>query len=310
MGPEWLVQVSEFLAASVRLATPVLICALGLVLMERSGVINIGAEGMMLVGALAGVAGGYFFGSAWVGALLGMLSSGFMALLFGYLVITARANQVVIGAAINLLGLGLTTTVSRAIFGISASLTGIDTLDRLPVPGLAELPVLGPFLFDHTPLVYVGLLLVPGVHWLLFHTTLGLKVRAVGEHPRAADTVGVNVIRTRYAMVLAGGLLVGLAGAHLSVGMLSFFSEGMVAGRGFIALAAVVFGKWTPFGVLGAALFFGAAEGVMFRAQALYPEIPSQLLLMLPYLMTIAVLAGLVGRATPPAASGIPYSKE
>lgn len=310
MGPDWAYQLAEFLAASVRLATPVLICALGLVLMERSGVVNIGAEGMMLVGALAGVVGAYYLASPWIGALLAMAASGLLALLFGFLVITAKANQVVIGAAINLLGMGLTTTVSRGIFGIDVSLPKVATFGRWPLPGLSDIPVLGPFLFDHAPLVYVGLLLVPVCHYALFHTTLGLKVRAVGEHPRAADTVGINLIKVRYGMVVIGGLLIGLAGAHLSVGLLSFFTEGMVAGRGFIALAAVVFGKWTPFGILGAALFFGAAEGVMFRAQALYPQIPSQLLLMLPYIMTVAALAGLVGKATPPAASGVPYSKE
>lgn len=303
-------QLSEFLAASVRLATPILICALGLILMERSGVVNIGAEGMMLVGSLAGVAGAYYLSSPWLGALLAMACTGLLALAFGFLVISARANQVVIGAAINLLGLGLTTTVSRAIFGVGASLPKIATFGQWPVPVLSKIPVLGLFLFNHSPLAYVGLLLVPICHYFLFHTTFGLKVRAVGEHPRAADTVGINVLTTRYAMVVIGGILVGLAGAYLSIGMLSFFTEGMVAGRGFIALAAVVFGKWTPFGVLGAALFFGAAQGLGFRAQALYPQIPSQLLLMLPYIMTVAALAGLVGKATPPAASGVPYSKE
>ncbi|MEW6308698.1 MAG: ABC transporter permease [Bacillota bacterium] len=307
---DWTVQVTEFLAASVRLGTPVLICALGLIFMERSGMVNIGAEGMMLVGCLAAVTASYLTGNPWLGALVAMACSGLVALLFAYLTITVKANQVVIGAAINLLGLGLTTTLFRSIFGIDVALPKIGTFGHWTIPYLVDLPIIGPALFKHGPLVYLGFILVPISHYILFQTTIGLKVRAVGEHPRAADTVGINVFKVRYATTIAGGILAGLAGAHLAIGMLSFFTEDMVAGRGFIALAAVIFGKWTPFGALGAALFFGAAEGIMFRGQAVYPGVPSQLLLMLPYVLTVAAIAGLVGRATPPAAAGNPYAKE
>ncbi|MEW6621717.1 MAG: ABC transporter permease [Bacillota bacterium] len=302
--------VANFLRADIRSATPILLAAIGLVFMERSGVINIGVEGMMLIGTLSAVIGSLYLGSAWMGVLVAMLSTGLIGLLFAFLVVTIRANQVVVGMAINILGIGLTTSLARIIFGLNMAPPKIDTFKAYTIPVLSKIPVLGPALFNQMAIVYLALLLVPITHYLLFKTTIGLKVRAVGEHPKAADTVGINVFKVRYASIVGGAMLSGVAGAYLSLGLLSFFSEGMVAGRGFIALAAVIFGKWSPIGALGAALLFGAGDALQIRMQAMGSSIPYQFLLMLPYILTVVALAGFVGKSTPPAASGIPYTKE
>lgn len=302
--------VINFLSADLRTATPILLAALGLVYGERAGIVNIGAEGMMLVGALAGVAGSYFLGNAWYGALAGMFFGGLIALIFAYLTITVKADQVVVGAAINILGLGLTTSFARVIFGVNTAPPKIDSFTPVAVPVLSKIPVLGPVLFQQSALVYVALLLVPVAHFILFKTDIGLKVRAVGEHPKACDTVGIDVYKVRYGSVIVSGLLSGLAGAYVSLGLLSFFTENMIAGRGFIALAAVVFGKWSPLGALGAALLFGAGDALQFRLQASGTQIPFQFLLMVPYILTILALAGFVGKSQGPAASGVPYNKE
>ncbi|MBS3970870.1 MAG: ABC transporter permease [Clostridia bacterium] len=300
----------NFLRTDLRTATPILLAAIGLVFMERSGVVNIGVEGMMLVGTLFAVVGSFYFGNAWLGAITAMLATGLMGLLFAFLVVTVRANQVVVGIAINILGLGLTTSLARIVFGVNLAPPKIDTFKIVSIPFLSDIPILGPILFNQMLLVYFALLLVPITHYMLFKTTIGLKIRAVGEHPKAADTVGINVFKVRYASIIGGSLLAGLAGAYLSLGLLSFFSEGMVAGRGFIALAAVIFGKWTPFGTLGAALLFGLGDAIQIRMQAMGSTVPYQFLLMLPYLLTVVALAGFVGKSSPPAASGLPYTKE
>lgn len=300
----------NFLRTDLRTATPILLAAIGLVFMERSGVVNIGVEGMMLVGTLFAVVGSFYFGNAWLGAITAMLATGLMGLLFAFLVVTVRANQVVVGIAINILGLGLTTSLARIVFGVNLAPPKIDTFKTVSIPFLSDIPILGPILFNQMLLVYFALLLVPITHYILFKTTIGLKIRAVGEHPKAADTVGINVFKVRYASIIGGSLLAGLAGAYLSLGLLSFFSEGMVAGRGFIALAAVIFGKWTPFGTLGAALLFGLGDAIQIRMQAMGSTVPYQFLLMLPYLLTVVALAGFVGKSSPPAASGLPYTKE
>jgi simple sugar transport system permease protein len=302
--------ITNFLAADIRTATPILLAALGLVYGERSGVVNIGAEGMMLTGALAGVAGSYYLGSAWYGALAGMLCGALISLIFAYLTITVKADQVVVGAAINILGLGITTSFARVMFGVNTAPPKIDSFTPVAVPVLSKIPVIGPVFFQQNALVYIALLLVPVAYFILFKTDIGLKVRAVGEHPKACDTVGIDVYKVRYGSVLVSGLLSGLAGSYVSLGLLSFFTENMIAGRGFIALAAVIFGKWNPLGALGAALLFGAGDALQFRLQASGTEIPFQFLLMVPYILTILALAGFVGKSQGPAASGVPYSKE
>lgn len=306
----WVNEIVNFLSADLRTAMPLLLAATGLIFTERAGIVNIGVEGMMLVGSLAGVAGSFFLGNAWLGVLVAMVAGGLLGLFFAYLVVTARADQVVIGTAFNILGLGLTTSFARVIFGVNTAPPQIDSFKPVAIPVLAKIPILGPVLFNHSELVYLGLILVPVVHFILFRTTLGLKIRAVGEHPRAADTVGINVFKVRYGACIVGGMLAGLAGSYLSLSLLNFFTENMTAGRGFIALAAVIFGKWTPAGTLGAALLFGAGDALQYRLQAANSGIPYQLLLMIPYILTIAALAGFVGRAVAPAASGQPYEKE
>lgn len=302
--------ITNFLASDFRTATPILLAAIGLVYGQRSGIVNIGAEGMMLTGSLAAVVGSYWFGNAWAGAALAMFSSLLVSLIFAYLTITIRADQVVVGTAINIFGLGITTSFARVVFGVNTAPPKIDAFEPIAIPVLSKIPLLGEVLFQQNALVYVALLLVPISHFVLFKTDIGLKVRAVGEHPKAADTVGINVYNIRYGSVLFSGLLSGLAGAYVSLGLLSFFTENMVAGRGFIALAAVVFGKYSPAGALGASLLFGAGEALQYRLQASGTTVPFQFLLMVPYVLTILALCGFVGRSQAPAASGQPYAKE
>lgn len=303
-------EITNFLAADVRTAVPLLLAATGLIFSERAGIVNIGAEGIMLIGALAGVVGSYFLGEAWLGVLVAAMAGGLLGLFFAFLVVTARADQVVIGAAFNILGLGLTTSLARVIFGVNISPPPIDAFKPVPLPVLSKIPVLGEVLFYQSELTYLALLLVPVTYFVLFKTTLGLKIRSVGEYPRAADTVGINVYRIRYGASLVSGIFCGLAGSYLSLSLLNFFTENMTAGKGFIALATVTFGKWNPFGVLAAAMLFGAGEALQYRLQATGANIPYQILLMIPYILTIAALAGFVGRAVPPASIGKPYVKE
>ncbi|MGE5623436.1 MAG: ABC transporter permease [Methanocella sp.] len=305
-----LASLADFLAVTLRSATPTLFAALGVLLMARSGLVNIGGEGLMLIGALAGVAGSLQFGSVWLGLLTAALAAGLGGLIFAYLTVTLRANQMVTGAALNIFGLGLTSSMGRILFGVNTAPPQIAHFKPLAVPGLAGLPVLGPALFSQMPPVYLALFLVFLLHVFLYRTPAGLSLRAAGEYPRAADTVGIDVVRVRYTATIAGSMLAGAGGAYLSLGLLSFFSENMVAGRGFMALAAVIFGKFTPLGTLLAALLFGAGEALEFRLLALGTGIPQEFLLMVPYVLTILALAGFVGRSVAPAALGRPYAKE
>lgn len=300
---------AAFFAAGVRLATPLIFTAIGGIFSERSGVVNIGLEGMMLTGAFAGVVGAFYTGNPWLGVLVAMAAAALMALIHAFLSITIRGDQIVSGAAINILSLGLTTYSLRIIWGLQ---------DKPRVPGFAvwEIPVLGdiPFigevLFQHIPLVYLAFLLVPAAHFVLFRTSWGLSLRSVGEHPRAADTLGISVLKTRYICVLISGALAGMGGAFLSVGQLQTFLENMSAGRGFIALAALIFGRWMPARTLAACLLFGGAQAAIVRIPALNYSVSPQLLSMFPYLLTFLAFVGLVGKTTPPAAIGTPYEKE
>ncbi len=302
--------VASLLAVTIRSATPMLIAALGLVFMARSGIVNIGAEGMMLMGALTGVVGSYYSGSAWVGALSAALVGAVLGVLFAYFCVSLGANQMVTGMALNILAMGLTSSFDRVLFGNSPSLPQIAPFKPLAVPLLSRLPVLGPSLFTQMPPVYLALLLVPVAHLILFHTTRGLEIRSVGEHPRAAAAVGISVHKVRYATIVAGSALAGFAGSYMSLGLVNFFAENMVAGRGFIALAAVIFGRYAPVGTLGATLLFGAASALQFRLQASGIAVPQDFLLMLPYILTVAALTRLAGRTSAPAALGRPYTRE
>ncbi len=302
---------SGLLGAGVRLAVPVLIAALGETFAERAGVLNIGIEGMMLIGALSGFVGSYYTGSAWLGLLTGMLGAGLFSLIHAYLAITLGADQVVSGIAINLLALGLATFLNRAIFGLPMLPPSATPFRAVTIPVLSDMPLLGPLLFNHHMLVYVGLLLVPLTAVVLFKTTFGLRISAAGEDPRGAEAAGINVARIRYLSVFIGGLLAGMGGVCLSLANLNMFKESIIAGRGYIAIAVVMFARWNPWRALVAALLFGMTDAFQLYLQSLgVRAVPPQLLVSLPYLATILVLLGRFGRGSMPKALAVPYLKE
>lgn len=327
----------SMLASSLRLATPIVIGSMAGIWCERSGVINIAIEGMMLTGAAFGfvafslIAPGMESGSALLlGVIVAMLAGGLMAALHAWLSITFRTDQIVSGTVINILALGLTSFMRREIL-LSAQDAGRETLQAVPfaqiaafpplrslLDGLAGIPLFGDLLFpvleevffSGKPIFYMMFILLVLTHIILFRTRWGLRTRAVGENPRAADTLGINVQRTRWLNVIIAGFIAGLAGAWLSLETTGTFDDNMTAGRGFIALAAMIFGKWLPFGAFGGGLLFGFSSALETRFQILGVTLPPQFLQMTPYIVTIIVLAGLVGRARPPAAIGKPYDKE
>ncbi len=303
-------EVVSFFATTIRLATPTLLAALGIVFSERAGIVNIGTEGMMLIGALSGVIGSYITGSVWLGMLIAVLVTVLFAAIFGFFTVIVKADQTVIGTGMNLLASGLTITVNRALFGASTSPPEIDKFNIVAIPGLSQIPVIGPIFFNHQILVYVAFLFVPIAHFIMFRTNIGLKVRSVGENPKACDTVGIRVTLTRFMSILYSGVLAGIAGSFVSMAMLSFFTEGMIAGGGFIALAAVVFGNYTPRGVMLSSLVFGASNSLMYRLQALATSVPSQFPLMIPYVITIISLCIVSRKSNKPVGSGKPYIKE
>lgn len=303
--------IALILASGLRSATPLTFAALGGIFSERAGVVNIALEGIMLTGAFTAMLVSYYTGSPWLGVLAAMLAGGLIALIHAFVSIEFRANQVVSGVAINLLAVGLTSFFLQVIFKSAGQSPSVNDLGKIPLSFLKGVPFFYNLLNDLSPMVYLAILFVIIANYVLFKTTFGLRLRAVGEHPEAADTVGISVKGIRYLCVTLSGLLAGIGGATLSVGLLNIFSEGMTAGRGFIALAAVIFGKWTPFGALIAALFFGIADAMQMLAQTLQITfLPREIWLMLPYILTILALAGFIGRSIPPAASGQPYDKE
>lgn len=300
----------DFFAATIRLATPILFATLGGILNERAGVINIGLEGIMIMAALSGVLGAWYFNSPWLGFCWGIFAGGLIAWIHAFVSISLKANQIVSGAAINLIGLGLSSFLIRIVFGLKDQQRIVPHFDPVKIPLLGEIPFLGPILFDQHLLVYVALLLVPIFAVLLYKSRWGLMVIAVGEHPRAADSVGIDPIRVRYACVTLSGVLAGAGGAFLSLGQLHFFQDDMVGGRGFIALAALIFGRWNPIGGMIACFIFGGADALQFRAQATGVGLPHQFMLMLPYVLTLLVLIIFGGKSQGPAAIGVPYKKQ
>jgi general nucleoside transport system permease protein len=293
------------LNTGLALATPLLLVALGEIVSERAGVLNIGVEGLMLFGALFGVVAGFLTGNVWLGLGAASLSGMFFSGGFGWLVIRLRTDQVLTGTGLNIFALGLTAVLRREIFGLSGETLTVSAIPRWPIPGLSAIPVIGPILFSQDPLVYVGLISVGGVWWWLYRTASGLALRSVGENPEAAESVGLNVNRFRWIGTLTCGAACGLAGGHLSLGLSNTFVEGMTAGRGFIALAIVIVGRWNPFGALLAALAFGTATALQFRFQALgLTAVPYQFFLMLPYVLTILAAAVFSRRGGAPAALG------
>lgn len=299
------------IASTLRLSTPLIFAALGGLWSERAGVINIALEGMMLAGAFSAAAVTALTGNAWVGVAAALLAGLMVAWIHASATITWRADQVVSGTAINLLLLGIPALLSGAIFGSTGATPQLPKDQVLPDLIFFD-PQSSPILasvFNQKPLVYLAFLLLAGTAYLLARTSFGLRLRAVGENPEAADTAGVSVKRIRYAGVLLSGGLAALGGAYLSIGQNSLFTRNMTAGRGFIALAALIFGKWSPGGAVLACLLFGLAEAVAIRMEGTV-DLPTQFVQMIPYLLTIVALAGLIRRATPPRALGVPYRKD
>lgn len=302
--------VTSLLASTVEFSTPILLAALGEVLTERSGVMNLGIEGIMLIGAFCGFWGALTTGNPWFGILIALIAGALVGVLKAFFSITLKANQVIAGLAIWILGIGLSTYLSRTVLGITPGTIMIPGLEKAPIPLLSNIPFIGKIFFNHNVLVYLTLLLVPILHFILFKTTIGLKIRAVGENPRVADTLGVNVFLIRYLCTIIGAALMGVAGSYLTLGRLFTWVEEVTAGRGWLALAIVFFSKRYPFKALLGAWLFGAAYALQYHLQAMNIGIPYQFLLMLPYIVTIITLLGIIGREEAPAALGIPYSRE
>jgi general nucleoside transport system permease protein len=302
--------VTQLMLLSLAAGTPLVFAALGELVVEKSGVLNLGVEGMMLVGAVASFIVAARTQSPWLGVGAGALAAAALSLIFAVIALTLRANQVATGLALSLFGIGLSAFVGREYLSIV-----IEGITPMTVPGLTDLPVIGRLVFGHNPLVYASLVLFVAVHWFLYRTRAGLVVRAVGESPQSAHAIGYRVIAIRYAAVLFGGACAGLGGAFLAVAYTPSWVEGMTAGRGWIALALVVFATWKPWRVIVGAYLFGSVTLAQFQAQAAGVAIPSQLLAMLPYLATIVVLAFIsrdarMIRLNAPASLGKPYHPE
>jgi ABC-type uncharacterized transport system permease subunit len=304
------------LQATLQAATPLTLGVMSGILCERSGIINIAIEGMMLTGAFTAVAFASVFDSLWMGLLAASLAGGLMAALHAVLSIKYKVDQIISGTVINILAAGATRFLNlRLLEPAGLSTPGSFSLIRIPV--LADIPIVGPILFVNQPTVYIMLILLVVVNYVIFFTPWGLRMRACGEHPRAADTVGVHVNRMRYAGVILGGLIAGIGGAYFSLGVVGTFEDGMTRGQGFVALAAMIFGNWNPIGGFLAALLFGFADALQVKMQIIGPvlpfidqPIPPEFLQMAPYILTIIVVAGVVGRVRPPAEEGKPYEKQ
>ncbi len=308
----WATRGAEFslvgmLQTSVSRATPLALGAMAGILCEKSGVVNIAIEAMMLFAAFSGAVGASVTGNLWVGLSVGLAAGAAVAYLHAGLSISFRVDQIISGTVLNIVVLGVTSFLAGGLLRSYPDLNKAGTFAQVHVPLLSRIPVLGQVLFQQNVFVYVMYALVPLLTWTLAHTRWGLRVRAVGEHPGAADAVGVDVAGVRFRAVVLGGAVAGLAGSFLSLGSLGSFEADMTAGRGFIALAAMIVGRWKPVGALGAALLFGFTEALQTKLAIIGTPVPSQFLLMAPYVVTLVVVAGFVGRSRPPAADGVPY---
>jgi general nucleoside transport system permease protein len=302
-----LIVIAGLLQLTLATATPIALGSYAGLFSERSGVVNIAIEGMMLMSAMMAAFVAGYTRSLFLGVVAGLATGAVMAAMHAIVSIRFKTDQIISGAVINFLAAGVTGHIYQ-IYLVPPRWPGsVGTFPRIPIPYLQDIPFFGQIFFQHQPIVYLMLILTFVIHYVMFYTPWGLRTRAVGEHPRAADTLGVNVYFMRYANVIIGGLFAGLAGIWLTLEWVGSFSIGMTTGRGFIALAALIFGRWTPFGAFGAALLFGLANAFQIRTQTLYPQIPAEFLQMLPYLLTIVVAA--LSRSVPPAAVGQPYEK-
>ncbi len=298
------------LSSSVQLAVPITMGAFSGILCERAGVVNIAIEGMMLMSAMVAALMGSITQSAWLGLLFGVLSAVLLATLHGVLSIKYKIDQIISGTVINMFSAGMTAFLSQKFLQTRQELNNPAMFTRVEIPGLADIPLLGPIFFNTNFFVYLMFALLIILQVALFATRWGLRMRSVGEHPKAADTLGINVIKTRYMAVLLGGMVAGLAGAFFTLGSVGRFDEGMTAGKGFIGLAAMIFGNYTPVGALGAGILFGFADSLGSKLSLLGSAIPSTLMSTAPYVITMVVLAGFVGKGHVPAADGVPYTKE
>jgi general nucleoside transport system permease protein len=298
-----------FLNSTVGMATPILLAALGELMVEESGVINIGIEGAMLCGAFFGLVAAYFSGSMILG-IAGAIAAGVaINALLALLVVNLAVNQVVAGTALDILAVGLTGVFYRKFFGVTGKAFMVKPLAKLSLGPLGRIPLLGSALFDHSGLVYLTFALVPAAGYLLWRTSYGLKLRAAGERPDAADALGLGVYRLRWHALLAAGALTGLSGAYLTLAYTGTFVENISGGRGYVALAVVILGRWKPWGLAAASVLFGAAMALQFALQALGTQIPYQIFLALPYALTLVVLAGFGGQAASPSGLGEPYRR-
>jgi ABC-type uncharacterized transport system permease subunit len=314
----------QVLDSTVRLSTPLLLAALAGLFSERSGVFDIGLEGKMLGAAFAAGAAAAVFGSPWIGLLFAVLVGLVLALVHAFASITVKGNQIVSGVAINFIALGLTALLGQSWFargGRTPQLSQEQRFSPMELPGseaLADVPILGPIYADlisgHNLIVYFAFFMVPVTYWIVFKTRFGLRLRAVGENPAAVDTAGISVVWARYRAVMICGVLCGFAGAYLSIGQQAGFVQNMTAGKGFIALAALIFARWKPLNAMYACLLFGFLDAVAIRMQgAEFPiigTVNSQLMQALPYILTVILLAGFIGKAVPPKAGGVAYTKE
>lgn len=295
--------------ASIVRAVPIALGALAGVLSERVAVVNIAVEGMLLAGAFTGALAGSLAGG-WIGIAAAILVGGLFGFLLAAMVVTYRVDQIIAGVVINLFVLGVTSYVSSQVFQQYRFLNNAPVFRSFEIPLLADIPVIGPVLFQQNIFVYGAMIMVAVATYYLFYTRSGLRARAVGEHPKAADTLGIDVYRIRYVNVTIAGMVAGFGGAFLTLGLVGRFDENMTGGRGFIALAAMIFGRWHPVGALMAALIFGFADSLQQKMALLQTPIPSEFLAMAPYIATIVVVAGLIGKARAPAADGKAYVKE
>ena len=299
-----------WLAASVRLAGPLLLTALGEIFDELAGVLNVGIEGTLLIGAVTSFLVAFLSGSPWLGLAAAIMAGIAVNLFLAWMYVDVQASQIVVGIIFNTLAIGIASYAYRLFLGGQAVVQQAPMLREINIPVLSELPYIGTILFKHSILLYItlGLMLISG--FILYRTKFGLKLRSVGEHPRAADTAGINVRQIRYIGVLASGATAGMAGGYLILSQLGMFRDNIVVGQGFIALAIVIFGRWNPFKAALAALAFGAATALQLSLQIFAFNIPPQILLSLPYLLTILAMSGLLGKATQPAELLVPYKKE
>jgi general nucleoside transport system permease protein len=298
------------LAAGVRLATPIALAALGETLAQRSGVINVGIEGIMLVGAFLAVLFAVITGSPWGGLAAAIVGGAALGGVHALLAVRLKIDQIVAGIALIFLGLGISGYGYRLTLGRSGAMAAVPGFEPADIPGLTDLPVIGPLLFGQHILVYVTIMLAILLAWMFRATRLGLVIKAVGENPAAADALGTKVPRVRALCVIAGGAFAGAGGAFLSIAQLTGFVENMVAGRGFIAIACVVLARWNPLGVILVALVFGVADAAQIRMQALFPEIPYQFFTIAPYLVALLSFVIFAGRSAMPAALGKPFDRE